>query len=252
MFRVPIITYHSIDDSGSVISTAPSIFKRHVAALADAGYYSLTLRELVSRMNAGVPLPAKPVVLTFDDGFKNFYTEAYPILDTHGFTATVFLVTDHCGRFNDWAGNPKDFPRSELLSWEEIRELCDAGVEFGSHTRTHPDLMSISPSSLENEIAGSKASLDDELGVETVSFAYPFGRKDDRVKRTAAANFKAATSTVLGKVTPQSDLYALERLDAYYLSNPWILDRLDTAGFDRYMSFRQFLRNTKSLIARAH
>jgi len=253
MFRVPIITYHSIDNSGSVISTAPAVFKRQIASLHKAGFHALTLRELMSRIEMKVPLlPAKTVVLTFDDGFKNFYTEAFPVLKEHDFAATVFLVTDQCGRHNDWAGNPTDFPRSELLSWSEVRELNAEGVEFGSHTRTHPDLLNLSISSMESEIAGSKAQLDDVLGVETTSFAYPFGRKNETVKRIAAANFRSATSTVLGKVTPHSDIYALERVDAYYLSNPWILDRLDTSGFDRYLSFRQILRDVKSLTARPH
>lgn len=252
MFRVPIITYHSIDDSGSVISTSPAVFQRQIATLGNAGYHAFTLRELVSRIEQDVPIPARSVVLTFDDGFKNFYTEAFPVLDAYRFAATVFLVTDHCGSYNDWPGNPADFPRTELLTWKEIRELSTEGVEFGSHTRTHPDLVSFSISATEDEIAGSKAALDDALGIETASFAYPFGRKNELTKRIAATNFKSAVSTVLGKVTSHSDLYALERVDAYYLSNPWILDRLDTEGFDRYLSVRQFLRDAKSFTAGRH
>jgi len=252
MFSVPIITYHSIDDSGSVISTAPTVFKRQIASLAKDGFRAFTMRELASRIEMKTPLPPKPVVLTFDDGFKNFYTDAYPVLNAYHFAATVFVVTDHCGHYNDWNGNPADFPRSELLTWKDIRELSAEGIEFGSHTRTHPDLLSISAASIEDEIAGSKASLDDALGLETASFAYPFGRKNEMVKGIAAANYRSATSTVLGKVTPHSDLYSLERVDAYYLSNPWILDRLDTAGFDRYLTVRQFLRNAKAFAARPY
>lgn len=252
MFRVPIITYHSIDNSGSIISTAPPVFKRQVSALAAAGYEAITLRELVSLIEQRSSLPTKPVVLTFDDGFRNFYTEAFPILDDYGFRATVFLVTDFCGRHNDWSGNPASFPRSEILNWGEIRELDDEGVEFGSHTKTHPDLTTISKNEMENEIIGSKAELDDMLGIETASLAYPFGRTDDSVKKTAAANFKSATSTVLGKVTPESDLHELERVDAYYLSNQRIFDLLDTSVFDNYLRVRQYLRNAKALAKCVH
>ena len=247
MFRIPIITYHSIDNSGTVISTAPAVFKRQVSALAAAGYEAITLRELVASIKQSSLLPAKPIVLTFDDGFRNFYREAFPTLDDHGFRATVFLVTDFCGRFNDWSGNPASFPRSEILNWREIRELSDNGVEFGSHTKTHPDLTKISKEAMEDEIIGSKRALDDALGVETESFAYPFGNKNETVKNMTAAKFKSATSTVLGKVTPKSDLHELERVDAYYLSNRQIFDLLDTFVFDNYLRVRQYLRNAKSI-----
>lgn len=251
MFRVPIITYHSIDDCGSVISTAPAVFKRQVCALDEAGYEAITLRELVSSLEQR-SMPAKPIVLTFDDGFRNFYTEAFPTLVDHGYRATVFLVTDFCGRHNDWSGNPANFPRSEILNWEEIREISAEGIEFGSHTKTHPDLTRISKEAMENEIIGSKAELDDVLGIETASFAYPFGKNNESVKRTAAANFKSATSTALGKVTPKSDLHELERVDAYYLTNQRIFDLLDTSIFDNYLRVRQCLRDAKSLAKRAN
>lgn len=252
MFRLPIITYHSIDDCGSVISTTPAVFRRQVSALAGAGYQAITLREMVSSIEERSSLPEKPIVLTFDDGFRNFFTEAFPILEEFGYRATVFLVTDFCGRHNDWSGNPASFPRSEILNWTEIRELGAEGIEFGSHTKTHPDLTRISSEALENEIVGSKKELDDNLGVETTSFAYPFGKTNGSVKRLAAATFKSATSTVLGKVTEASDLHELERVDAYYLSNQRIFDLLDTSIFDRYLRVRQCLRNAKSLAKGDH
>lgn len=245
--RVPIITYHSIDESGSVISTAPVVFRRQIETLAKAGYQAITLRDLVARLEQELPPPAKPVVLTFDDGFRNFYTEAFPVLETHGYQATVFLVTEFCGLHNDWAGNPAGFPRSELLTWGDVRELSKMGIEFGSHTKTHPDLSKLSAGDVENELVGSKFRLEDELGCETVSFAYPFGKQNQSVKRVAAHNFKSATSTVLGKVTRKSDLFSLERVDAYYISDQRIFDRLDTAMFDNYMRFRQLLRSVRSL-----
>ncbi|HMU32794.1 MAG TPA: polysaccharide deacetylase family protein [Pyrinomonadaceae bacterium] len=249
-FRVPIITYHSIDESGSVISTARDVFARQISTLANAGYAAITLRELVSRMNNRSSLPERAVVLTFDDGFKNFYSEAFPILNDHGYRATVFLVTDFCGKHNDWAGNPPKLPRSEILKWSEVRELSGNGVEFGSHTKTHPDLTRTSAAVLEDEILNSKSALDDALGTETVSFAYPFGRMSEATRAVVADNFKAAVSTVLGKVTPRSDLFELERVDAYYLSDQRILDRIETPLFDNYMRVRQILRTAKSFAAK--
>lgn len=219
--------------------------------MAKAGYTAITLCELVSAMSNGSALPERVVVLTFDDGFKNFYTEAFPILSDHGFGATVFLVTDFCGKHNDWAGNPPELPRSEILNWSEVRELGENGVEFGSHTRAHPDLTRASIASMEDEIVNSKSALDDALGAETVSFAYPFGRVNQAAKALVAEHFKAAVSTVLGKVTPRSDIFELERVDSYYLLDQRIFDRIETPLFDNYMRLRQILRNAKALAVRA-
>lgn len=246
--RVPIITYHSIDDSGSVVSTSPAAFQRQMKYLSNAGYTSLPLRELVSSLKEGRTLPSKPVVLTFDDGFKNFYTHAFPVLSEYGFSATVFLVTDFCGRHNDWDGNPPKLPRSELLSWPEIKVLNDAGIEFGSHTKTHPDLTKLTPAEAEAEIVESKAAIDDALSSETVTFAYPFGRHNAFIRGLAASNFDASCSVELGKVTLRSDFSSLERIDAYYLTKQRLLEMLPSATFDSYMSVRQTLRTVKAFV----
>ncbi len=249
VLRVPIITYHSIDNSGSVVSTSPDVFQRQMKYLSDAGYTSLRLRELAASMKEGQNLPDKPVVLTFDDGFKNFYSHAFPVLSEYNLCATVFLVTDFCGKYNDWYGNPPELPRSELLSWSDIKALNDAGIEFGSHTRTHPDLTKLSSAAAEAEITQSKSAIEDVLGKETVTFAYPFGRKNASIRNIAASNFEASCSVELGKMTTRSDFSSLERIDAYYLKNQRLLEMLPSATFDRYMSVRQILRSVKSLVS---
>jgi peptidoglycan/xylan/chitin deacetylase (PgdA/CDA1 family) len=246
--KVPIITYHSIDNSGSVISTAPSAFRKQIKYLSDAGYSSVPLGELVSSLKHSRELPVKPVVLTFDDGFRNFYTDAFPALSEHNFRATVFVVTGFCGGHNDWPGNPKELPRSELLSWNEIRELNQVGIEFGSHTKTHPDLTKLEGAESEAEIVQSKAEIADALGRETLTFAYPYGRQNKTVRQIAAANFDAACSTNLGKVTARSDFFSLNRIDSYYLSNQRLFEMLPSATFDNYMRIRQTMRTVKSLV----
>lgn len=246
--KIPIITYHSIDDSGSVVSTSPAVFLRQMKYLSEAGYTTMPLQGLISTFKNNNELPAKPVVLTFDDGFKNFYSHAFPVLSEYGFCATVFLVTDFCGRHNDWSGNPPELPRSELLSWSEIKVLSDAGIEFGSHTKTHPDLTQLSRAEAEEEVIASKAAIEDKLGKEAVTFAYPFGRYNHAVKDIAAANFDATCSVALGKMTERSDFSSLERIDAYYLQNQRLLEMLQSKTFDRYMNFRQILRSAKSFV----
>lgn len=247
--KIPIITYHSIDDSGSVVSISPSVFRRQMKYLSGAGYSTMPLRGLVSEFKNGHNLPEKPVVLTFDDGFKNFYSHAFSVLSEYNFCATVFLVTDFCGRHNDWGGNPPELPRSELLSWSDIKDLNDAGIEFGSHTKTHPDLAKLSRAEAEAEIVASKQTIEDALGRETMTFAYPFGRYNEFVKNIAASNFGASCSVRLGKVTTRSDLSSLKRIDAYYLKNQKLLEMMSSPAFDRYMSFRQTLRSVKSFVS---
>jgi peptidoglycan/xylan/chitin deacetylase (PgdA/CDA1 family) len=246
--KIPILTYHSIDSSGSVISTAPDIFRRQMKYLSEAGYDAIPLRELAALLKSETALPSKTVVLTFDDGFRNFYTEAFSVLSEYNFKATVFLVTDFCGKQNNWSGNPPDLPRSELLSWDEVRELNAYGVEFGSHTKTHPDLTKLTAAETEAEVVQSKAAIADALGQEISTFAYPFGRYNAAIRRLAAANFDAACSTDLGKVAPRSDFSSLNRIDSYYLSSQRLFEMLQSVTFDNYMRFRQVMRNVKSLL----
>ena len=248
--KIPILTYHSIDESGSVISTKPEVFRKQMKGLSEAGYEVVALSHLVESRSGKTSLPPKTVVLTFDDGFQNFYAAVFPVLQEYGFKATVFLVTDHCGGYNDWRGNPPDLQRSKLLSWREIKELSDHGIEFGAHTRTHPDLTRIGAERVENEIIESKKVIEDSIGREARTFAYPFGKFNPTIRRVVEKTFAAACSTNLGKVCPQSDFYTLERLDTYYLSNPVIFNSLSSKSFDRYMRVRQAMRDFKALLPR--
>jgi peptidoglycan/xylan/chitin deacetylase (PgdA/CDA1 family) len=141
-----------------------------------------------------------------------------------------------------------ELPRSELLSWKQINELDRAGIEFGSHTRSHPDLTKLDLAAAEAELISSKAIIEDKLGRKTHSFAYPFGRHNEDVKRMASINFQSSCSTNLGKVTSQSDLSLLERIDSYYLLRKGTLERLSTSAFDRYLSVRQAMRTFKTLV----
>ena len=109
--RVPILTYHSIDDSGSIVSVEPSVFREQMERLCDAGYVSITLGEYVEKRLQKQEIGDKTLILTFDDGYENFLTDAYPVLADCSFTATVFLVTDRCGGYNDWSGNPPQLRR---------------------------------------------------------------------------------------------------------------------------------------------
>jgi peptidoglycan/xylan/chitin deacetylase (PgdA/CDA1 family) len=245
MTKVPILTYHSIDDSGSVISTGPDKFRRQMKYLSERQARVISLGELTEAMIEGRQLPLNSLVLTFDDGYRNVYTTAFPILREFGFTGTVFLVTDYCGRRNDWPGQPAVIEPAPLLSWAEIKEMRREGIEFGSHTATHPDLTRLPTAEAAEEINRSKATIEDRLGVGATVFAYPYGRCNERVKELAQREFHAACSTRLGKVGRGDDLHQLKRVDMYYCAESALFRALRTKAFDRYLSLRQALRELK-------
>ena len=247
---IPILTYHSIDSHGSVISTAPDVFRRQMKRMSEMGLQGISLKTLSESFNGNNAVPENSVVLTFDDGFENFYTTAFPVLEQYGFHATVFLVTEFCGKTNDWENNPSNLPPSKLMSWSQVKELASRGIEFGSHTLTHPDLTRISAAQAERELLVSKGAIEDATGRPVAAFAYPYGKFNKSVRQIAAQSFSSACSTNLGKARADSDPFSLERIDTYYLSHPLIFDSLSSSMFDRYMKFRQAMRSVRATISR--
>ena len=161
--HIPILMYHSIshdDEPGGIhpyyrVVTTPEVFKKHMAILADQGYRVIgldTAVELLRGNNNGVQenIPNKQVVITFDDGFLDFYTEAYPVLARYGFTATVFLPTSYIG-------NPdRTIMGKTFLTWPQVAELSNAGITFGSHSVSHRLLDKLPRTEIENELRQSK------------------------------------------------------------------------------------------------
>ena len=184
---LPILMYHSIaqvpeqyDPLG--LAVPRKLFEQQMAALYRAGYRCLSLSDAVRRWRGGLSQPRKSFVLTFDDGYQNLYTEAWPILERYGFTATVFLVVGRMGRQSDW-GQQVGPAATRLLSWAEARELSRLGVAFGSHTLTHPRLTLLDDARAEHEIRQSKALIEEHLGVGACLFSYPYGEFDTRIQR---------------------------------------------------------------------
>ena len=239
--NIAILTYHSIDDSGSVLSTAPRVFAEQMQILYMMGLKVVPLSQ-VQHVLDDATSPKNLVAITFDDGYRNVREVALPVLQRYGFTATVFLVTDYCGRTNAWPGLPLSIERRPLLRWAEIREMSEAGIAFGSHTRTHPDLRNTIMHVIEDELTVSKKTIEDAIGCPVNTLAYPYGFYDDTVKRLAQAHFTLACSTTLGFARSGSDLFALERIDMYYLQRPALFRRLFTPEVGSYIGLRRTIR----------
>jgi peptidoglycan/xylan/chitin deacetylase (PgdA/CDA1 family) len=196
--------YHSI--SGSVetgwspyfqVTTTPAVFEAHLEILAENGYSCPPLRGINESTSA---TPAKKVILTFDDGFADFYFTAWPVMRKHGFSGTVFLPTD----FIDSQENQL-IPGKKHLSWEQVTELSHAGVEFGSHSVTHSILRKCSRDVIRNEIRSSKQRIEEHLDTPVESFSYPyaFPFDDDSLTRfleacVSEAGYRYAVSTRIG------------------------------------------------------
>jgi peptidoglycan/xylan/chitin deacetylase (PgdA/CDA1 family) len=243
---VPILTYHSLDDSESVISVRPDVFASHVQDLATRGFTSMTLSAALAALRGEGELPERAVVITFDDGYLSVLTEGVPVLEAHGFTATVYLVPGYADRPAEWPANPAALVSSPLVDWDEASALRDAGVEIGAHSLTHPDLTRLSPAEAEMEILGSRDSLKERLGVEVRTFAHPFGAHDEGTRSIVAAHFDAACGTRMGRATPASDPYLLPRVDAYYARNSPRLGMLTRPFVDLRLAGRQVLRDLRS------
>jgi peptidoglycan/xylan/chitin deacetylase (PgdA/CDA1 family) len=233
-----ILTYHSIDDSGSVLSVHPDVFRRQADWLASGPVRVLPLGEIRRAPRAGQAL-----ALTFDDGFENFASMAWPVLRERELPATLFVVTDRVGKTNDWKS--MDLPQLPLLDWEELGRLSEEGVALGSHTRTHPDLTRLEASRLEDEIAGSAERIKRETGVRPVSFAYPFGRHDDAATEAVRRAFEWACTTEFRPVDRSDCPHLLPRLDVYYFRQPGRLERWGSGGFRRRVALRHLGRRLR-------
>lgn len=245
---LPILMYHGVDARPSVVTLHPDRFRWQIEWLNKCGYNGISLGELVRCIAAGESFPARAVVLTFDDGYQNLYTEAFPILRQYGFSATVFLVAGFCNKDNRWPSQPLNIPTMKLLTWEQIGEMARFGIEFGSHTINHPRLDRLPANTLHHEVVMSKVILEDRLGRPITTFAYPYGQYSEVVRDAVRNTYDLACGTQLGLATPTSDPYVLERVEAGYLSQRWVFQQLFHPIFPYYLSIRNVGRVIRSAI----
>ena len=240
-----ILTYHSIDDSGSPISVSAERFRLHAEWLASSGIEVVTLPQLVA-----LPQTANAVALTFDDAFVNFRDVAWPILRDCGLPATLFVVTDCAGGNNDWGGFAHvNIPTLPLLGWDALGRLAAEGVELGSHTRTHPNLRRLSGRHLIDEVEGAAARILAETGRRPASFAYPYGSFDKQIAAVVGSVHKFACTTELRPLNSADGPTTLPRLDAYYFRRAGTLEAWGSGNFRRYVWLRASGRRLRAAFA---
>jgi peptidoglycan/xylan/chitin deacetylase (PgdA/CDA1 family) len=205
---VPILLYHSVSDEPSTFiaeyTVSPRTFRRHLDLIAAAGRVPLTIGQLREAREGRRPLPPRPVAITFDDGFVDTAAAADE-LGSRGFPATVYVTTGVVGRTSP-GGDP-------MLDWSRIRELADAGHEIGAHSHGHPELDVLPEAAVRREVGVPKGLLEEALGREVGSFAYPHGYSDPRVRRIVRETGYTSACAVKDALSPDGDpVYALSRL----------------------------------------
>jgi peptidoglycan/xylan/chitin deacetylase (PgdA/CDA1 family) len=218
-YCVPVLAYHSISENlfGKLdpyhqINTSVSVFAQQMKWLRQAGYRTVDLPEMMNALDTGQDL-SRTVVLTFDDGYQDFYSDAFPLLKQCGFTATVFLASD---RIRNTAACVEG---ADYLTWREIRELYAQGISFGSHSVTHADLRSLGPEQIDYELGYSKETIEQEIGAAVESFSYPFALPEedyDFIRYLADTlenlGYSNGVSSAIGRAKPRNTRFFLPRL----------------------------------------
>jgi peptidoglycan/xylan/chitin deacetylase (PgdA/CDA1 family) len=207
--RVPILVYHSVaphhpgqTPAQIQLDVDTGVFRDQMRYLTDHGYKVISLERLVDIIERHASPPERAVVITFDDGWANQYHHAFPVLRDFGLKATFFIYTRPIGRDD-----------SLYMNWEQVRELQDAGMTIGSHSRTHPQLTTVDASKLRDEVETSRKDLQEHLGTEPDLFAYPYGAWNaDAVAAVQAAGYRAARAYPYGPWNTPDNLFTLRSI----------------------------------------
>ncbi len=222
-FEIPNIYYHKVikDESEAGkhgIYVTSEQFEKHLRYLKNNGFRSVSTEEALSLKKQNT-ITGKEIVITFDDGYEDNYTNAFPLLKKYGFNAEIFLVA--ALENNEWDLKDNE-PLSPMLKKEQIIEMKEYGIRFGSHTLNHRDLTKCTPEEMYNEIAGSKKLLEDKLGFKIESIAYPYGNYNGEVIEIAkSAGYKFGYATDRGPLGMHEDLFKIRRITIFPNTDPF-------------------------------
>ena len=237
-----VLTYHSIDDSGSPISTATAAYRSHVAWFESRRVRVLPLDDLIAHPDGD----GDAVALVFDDAFLDVRDPVERLLGA-GLAATVFVVSGHVGGTNDWGGRSQPgIPALPLLGWDDLARLAARGATIGAHTRTHPCLTTLDGRWLEEEILGCCDDIQARIGVRATHFAYPYGAVDARVAGCAGRHYRFGHTTAFGALRASDAPTRLPRLDAYYFQSPGALESFGTRAFSLRVAALRARRRLRS------
>lgn len=233
-YVVPIIMYHSVEPQAKPenrLCVSAQTFKRQMRFLKSNHYNVLPLQEIAALIKEKKRIPPKAIAITFDDGYKDNYLYALPVLKEYNLPATVFIIINEVGR-----------AQADRLSWDEIKEMQDSGViTFGSHAVGPDPLVKIeSDEGLRREIFDSKKILEQKLGRTVFAFSYPEGRFNDKIRGLVIeAGYKLAVATNPGKNFADDDIFALKRLRMSENCRNLFVFWFETSGFYNFIRERR-------------
>lgn len=245
---MPILMYHRIvDEIGTSnpyeLCISAKDFEAQMTYLSAKGYQTVTMHDAAQARLRGESPSEKQIVITFDDGYMDTYTKAFPVLQQHGFASTIYLVSSFIGKTSTWDAGK--VPPSELFGMDEIREMQKAGIEFGSHSCSHKPMAELDTKAVQSQIVDSKNALEDILGSDVTTFAYPYGSSDTaHSKMISDAGYIAAVGIEERSNTP----FNLSRVNAAHCSGTDLAWRMRVSGM--HFRLRQFgaLRKIKGTI----
>lgn len=219
---VPVLMYHSVAETGpqafAPYRVSPKALRDHLRLLKRHGFYSLSLDEWAGAVRGKQRIAGRPVVITFDDGYLDFVEFALPILVEHGFSATMFVVTERVGGSSDW--DAPAIPAQRLMGWDQLRLVQEQGIAIGSHSLSHKDLLKLGDEEVRMQAEQSRRAIAEQLGNEPTLFSYPWGQSDERVRKIIeTAGYDAAVSTSNGSgpfgglSSLNDDIMALQRVE---------------------------------------
>jgi peptidoglycan/xylan/chitin deacetylase (PgdA/CDA1 family) len=215
--------------------------------LEHCGFRTISLTDFVAWRCGQRALFDRCAVLTFDDGFEDFFKSAFPELRTRSWTATVFLPTDVVGGVENWEGALKTSPR-KLMSWSQISELKEQGIEFGGHSLTHADLTKLSSEQLQRQVRMSQEAIHQRLGVRATSFAPPYGRSDAQVRNEIRKWYKTSLGVHLQRATQHCDLYDVPRIEMHYFRNVQLWNAFLRRQAEAYFAMRRIIRTVRRIL----
>ncbi len=247
--RLPVLMYHSIgplrDGFSIYLTVSPELFERQLQWIRKHGYTPIRVADWVAYQRDGKPLPEKPILLTFDDAYRDLAEFGLPLLRKYGYTGTVFVVTDEIGGTNTWDLH-LGLTEQPLMSEEQIRLWSQQGIEFGAHTRTHADLTTATPEAIAEEMRGSRKRLEEILGVPVTALAYPYGYYTEQVAEIARQHFDAALTCDLGMNSIATDLLHLQRCEVVPFSSWGEMRSMVTFGFNAFYTARSVAQSYRS------
>jgi len=227
---LPILMYHQITPAPDRVfrkyAITPSEFAEQMSWIAGHGFVPIHLDDAFGDPSG--PLPAKPIVITFDDGFQDCFDYAIPVLTSHAFTATFFVVAGLAGKRSEWLPAERGV-EYDLMGWDSIRTLADLGFECGAHSMTHPRLARLSPDEQDRELGDSRRTIEDQIGRAVRHVAYPFGSFNAAVRDAADRCGYLTGCTVAPGIATLAD-------------DPLTLDRIPVNGTDPPLAFTAQLR----------